>query len=362
MGRQAFESVVEAIRERGPITFSEYMERALYGPGGYYEHPPVGPAGDFVTSPHVHPVFGELLAEAISDLWGSIDGREPLHLVEAGAGDGTLLHQLLSGLSGRPLEVTAVERSSGAREVLAAIDGVSVSETVPTFGPAVILCHELLDNLPFRRIRGTDQGSREVRIGLDDGRLVEVLVPIDADVVELGGPPPTESLAPGDEVISPTGAVDFLIGALTSTDGAPRAALVIDYGSDEGAAGTVHGYRGHRVVEDVLADPGKTDVTAGVDFGILLRASLAAGCYASPSVSQRDALMALGFQDWLHSALERQADLLNTGRGADAVRLWGGRSRASMLIDPAGLGRTRWFLASSIEVMAPRWMDRSEGP
>ena len=46
----------------GPIGFDRFMELALYGPDGFYEHPPVGPGGDFVTSPHVHPVFGEQLA------------------------------------------------------------------------------------------------------------------------------------------------------------------------------------------------------------------------------------------------------------------------------------------------------------
>jgi SAM-dependent MidA family methyltransferase len=57
-------AILQAIRSRGPISFAEYMELALYGAGGFYEDPPVGAEGDFVTSPHVHPVFGELLARA----------------------------------------------------------------------------------------------------------------------------------------------------------------------------------------------------------------------------------------------------------------------------------------------------------
>jgi len=60
----ARELIVEAIRDHGPIRFDRYMELALYGEGGFYEEPPVGAAGDFVTSPHVHPVFAELLARA----------------------------------------------------------------------------------------------------------------------------------------------------------------------------------------------------------------------------------------------------------------------------------------------------------
>ena len=73
-------------------------------------------------------------------------------------------------------------------------------------------------------------------------------------------------------------------------------------------------------------------------------------------MSQHDALGALGLKDWLHTQLERQQDELNTGRGAGAVRTWGGRSRAVMLADPAGLGRFRWFVATTTGVDEPAWL------
>jgi hypothetical protein len=48
------------IRERGPITFAEFMELVLFWPqGGYYlQREPIGPSGDYYTSPLVHPAFG----------------------------------------------------------------------------------------------------------------------------------------------------------------------------------------------------------------------------------------------------------------------------------------------------------------
>ena len=61
MSEQVAEVIRDAIRDHGPITFAEFMQHALYGPGGFYEDPPVGTHGDFVTSPHVHPVFGALV-------------------------------------------------------------------------------------------------------------------------------------------------------------------------------------------------------------------------------------------------------------------------------------------------------------
>ena len=88
-----------AIADHGPISFAEFMDLALYAPGGFYDRPPVGEAGHFVTSPHVHPVFGLLLAKAIREMWGALDSPSPLGLVEIGAGDGTLAVQLRAALA-----------------------------------------------------------------------------------------------------------------------------------------------------------------------------------------------------------------------------------------------------------------------
>ena len=341
-------TIAEQIARLGPLRFDRYMELALYAPGGYYDEPPVGagPAGDFVTSPHVHPVFAQLVAEAVAGLHEVMDRPEPVDLIEAGAGDGTLLRALVPELAHLPMRVVAVERSPGARRTLGAIDGVTVREAMPPPGaPTVIVAHELLDNLPFRRLRATDDGPREVHVGLDDDRFVEMLAPVG----DLAAPPDL-----GGEWVVPTGAAAFVAEALAGP--APRALLAIDYGSDQGAGGPAHGYAAHRVVEDLLAAPGATDITAGVDFGFLARAAEAEGMRAFPTVSQHDALGALGLEDWLHTQLERQQDELNSGRGAGAVRTWGGRSRAVMLADPAGLGRFRWFVAATPGVGEPAWL------
>ena len=346
-------TIAEQIARLGPMRFDRFMELALYAPGGYYDEPPVGagPAGDFVTSPHVHPVFAQLVAEAVAGVHEAMGRPEPVDLIEAGAGDGTLLRALMPELAHLPMRVVAVERSPGARRTLEAIEGVTVREAMPPpapGSPAVIVAHELLDNLAFRRLRATDDGPREVHVGLDGDRFVEVLMPVD----DLEAPATTP--APDGEWIVPTGAAAFVTEALAGPG--PRALLAIDYGSDHGAGGPAHGYAAHRVVEDLLAAPGTTDITAGVDFGFLARAVAAEGLQAFPTVSQHDALGALGLEDWLHTQLERQQDELNTGRGAGAVRTWGGRSRAVMLADPAGLGRFRWFVAATPGVDEPAWL------
>lgn len=331
------------------MRFDRYMELALYAPGGFYDDPPIGagPAGDFVTGPHVHEVFGHLVAEAIRGLLDAMHATSEGHLIEVGAGDGTLIRGMLPALDG--VHVTAVERSPGARAALEAIDDIEVRESMPAIStPTVVLAHELADNLPFRRLGRVADGLVEVHVGIDHGLLVEVLAPV-TDGLE-----PPVRLDAGEEAIVPTGAASFVAEALAGAP--PRAMLMIDYGSDDGPAGPAHGYAAHRVVEDLLAAPGETDITAGVDFGFLAHAARTNGLQPFPTVTQRQALVALGLESWLRTELEHQQDLLNTGRGADAVRAWGGRSRATMLADPAGLGRFRWFVVTTPGLEEPTWL------
>ena len=339
MSEQVAEAIRGAIRDHGPITFAEFMQLALYGPGGFYEDPPVGTHGDFVTSPHVHPVFGAMLGEAAAQLSAILGEPEPIRIAEVGAGDGTLATQVLGALAGRDVDYEAIDASAGARATLTAIEGVRVG---PALGdaPHVVIANELLDNLPFRRVRG----DREVRVGLDVDRFVEVNAAWDGD------PYPSEH-----ETIVPVGAfafVDRLASTLTR-----GYALLIDYGEVGTPGGDIHGYRDHRVIEDVLADPGSTDITAGVDFALIASHAERRGLVAFPTVTQHDALLALGFEEWLKGELERQTWQLDAREGLEAVRTWSGRSRATLLVDPSALGRFRWLLLATPGLTAPDWLD-----
>jgi SAM-dependent MidA family methyltransferase len=342
MSEQAEKAIRAAIRAEGPIGFDRFMELALYGPGGYYERPPVGSAGDFVTSPHVHPVFGELLGRAIAQLHDALDAPVPFHLTEVGAGDGTLAVQLLDALRDRAPVPTAVEISGGAREALGSIQGVRVAAVLPDEPAHVVLAHELLDNLPFRVVRE----GRETLIGLGAA----------ARFVEVPGQRVVGVPTDGEHVL-PVGAFAFLDRVHDVVAAGAAYVLLIDYGAVGGAGGPLHGYRDHGVVADVLAAPGDTDITAGVDFERVAEHARSVGFTAFPSVTQRHALTALGFEGWFREQLAAQHRQLDERDGMGAVRTWADKSRATLLADPAGLGRHRWLLLATPGLPAPPWLE-----
>lgn len=344
MSRPVARAVRDVIEANGPITFAEYMQLALYGPGGYYEQPRIGVEGDFVTNPHVHPIFAELLARALGEIHDALERPDPFRVTEVGAGDGTLARQLLEWLEKLPIEYRAVEIGRGGRAQLEPLLGPGRVSTMLDPPVDVVLANELLDNLPFRVTRG----HREVRVGTDGDRLVEVLAPLDEELHRSARVDDTE------DVIVPAGAfafVDRLANVLER-----GYAILVDYGQLATAGGPVHGYRSHGLVADVLAGPGDTDITAGVDVSLIEQRAREAGLDVFPSVTQADALRALGFEGWMRRELARQHEQLETRDGSGAVRTWSGRSRATLLVDPAALGRLRWIVMASAGLPAPDWL------
>src|SRR5688572_24273200 len=88
------------IKERGPISFCDFMEMALYYPQlGYYTsaRKKIGNEGDFYTSCTISPVFGHMLARQIAEMWEIME-EEAFTIVEYGAGTGHLCKSILGYL------------------------------------------------------------------------------------------------------------------------------------------------------------------------------------------------------------------------------------------------------------------------
>lgn len=328
------------IEADGPITFAEFMEAALYDPfEGFYSRLRVGEQGDFVTSPHVSPVFGQLVARQVEEFWDLLERPHPFSVIEVGGGDGTLAGQVIGALAGpvrSALRYVAVDRSPAAREVLRRLDGVQVEEGLVAVGRGLagcILANELLDNLPFHWLRGGQGGSVELFVHMEGGRFALVERPPSSKrLVELA-----PRLRPGEEWLVRPG-TDALLEQAAQVLSRGYVWLV-DYGfTTAEEAPSVHGYRGQRLEEDVLSDPGSRDITAGVDFAGLARRARERGLSVWGPVTQREALLSLGFRELDEQAQTRQVQAVTERRGIEAMRLYSHRTKANLLLGRMGLG------------------------
>jgi SAM-dependent MidA family methyltransferase len=336
--------ILSRIRERGPITVAEFMDLALYHPEfGYYSRSVQrsGRNGDFYTSVDAGPMFGELIAVQLAEMWTVLGdaGASHFDLVEAGAGNGRLARDILDAAArDHPdfydtIRLTLVERSAVARAAHAGTLGphaarlVDSTEWLPRSITGAIVANELLDALPVHVVTMTADGLREIAIAARGRELMEVELPLSNQALASSG-----DLEVGDRREVTLEAMAWIADAASVLD--CGFVLLFDYGFEASPSharahpdGTLMAYRAHRAEpRDWLAHPGEMDLTAHVDLEAVRGAAIEAGLDALGIVDQTYFLLGLGLIDRIEAGNDR--------RGLEA------RLAARTLLMPGGLGST----------------------
>ena len=281
------------------------------------------PFADFVTSPEIAQVFGEILGAWACVAWRQMGSPAHMLLVEAGPGRGTLMQDVLRLVSrvapdfARAVQVHFIETSPRLRaEQRLRVPDAAWHDDLASLpaGPMILLANEFLDALPIRQFVRRADGWRERYVA--GGQFVECA-------------------ADGPDRDVPLGAVVEVSDACQAwmSDVAHRlvvqggAALVLDYGIFESRPGeSFQALRGGKPA-DPLAAPGEADLTAHVDFAALARAAATAGAAIWGPKPQGAFLGALGL--WARTERLAQA---NPGRAAVL------RDAASRLASPSRMG------------------------
>ena len=333
-------SVSDRLRDRitreGPLSFYDFMRAALYDPDeGYYARGgAIGDGGDFVTSPSLTPAFARSLARLFAVESDAIEG--PLDFVEVGAGGGRFLEDFAAALRAfapdvhARLRLTAVEASAFGRSTLSA-RGIEpaprvvadAAELAPASVRGWVFSNELYDALPVIRVEGTEDGLRECRVGWDGRRFfwepgpepAGVRAHFDALRIRLE-PGQKAEVAPDAGPLHRQIARALERGSVVAFDyGHPARILYHPFARPEGTL-AVHS-RGRRG-GDPLDRPGDQDLTAHVDWDVLLSAGEAEGLRTDRLMRQGMFLSEIGILDFAESTAEK----------------W----RIFRLVDPEGMG------------------------
>lgn len=277
------------IRRDGPITFCEWMKAALYDPkDGYYiraDRGRWGREGDYRTSPERSSLFAAAFARYFASLYERLGSPSQWTMAEAGAGDGTFAYGVL-----RTLQTAFPHIYAAMRYVIDEIGSDAQSQITRRLQPftdrvdfgriedavidqGVVFSNELLDAFPVHRVTMVASELQEFYVNLAadgkfewttgslstprlfeyfeaneikllDGQIAEVNLEIDKWLNKV-----SRALRNGYVVT-----VDYGAGAQELYDPATR------------LGGTLRGFKGHRFVEDLLADPGSHDLTSTVNW------------------------------------------------------------------------------------------------
>ncbi|XP_050479484.1 protein arginine methyltransferase NDUFAF7, mitochondrial isoform X1 [Bombus huntii] len=305
MSQSLYHYLYSKILACGPITIHDYMKEILTHPTvGYYMNKDVfGKQGDFITSPEITQLFGEMIA-----IWMKYESHKiskgPFQIIELGPGRGTLIKDILraykqfkslNNISVHLVEVSPTLSLIQAKNLCKTIteydtkinesksnpinyyrEGItedeikiywynSIKDVPKNF--SIFLAHEFFDALPIHKFQKTDRGWCEVLVDIIQGSNEEKFC-----YVLSNAPTPATFYISNDEKrehveISPESLVivDYIANFLWECGGF---ALICDYGHNGDKTDTFRGFSQHKI-HDPLLHPGAADLTADVDFAAI---------------------------------------------------------------------------------------------
>ena len=169
--------IEKIITEQGPISISDFMKLALADKkNGYYRKKmPLGSKGDFITSPDISQIFGEIIGVWILDLWIKLGKPKETQIVDLGGGRGTLLSDIKRVLSNKissyifiDINVELIKLQKKA--VKDAIHFEKI-EDIPN-KPTIFIGNEFLDTFPINQFVLSDKYFKEVCVNYKNKKLI----------------------------------------------------------------------------------------------------------------------------------------------------------------------------------------------
>jgi len=267
--------LTKKIKEKGPISVSEYMEEALTNEehGYYIKNDPIGAKGDYITAPEVSQIFGELIGAWCLDTWQKMGSPKDCVLVELGPGRGTMMKDIIRSSKNikefhNAISVCLVEASPSMRKIQRQTlkeeqEGLDIKwyndiEKLPK-KPMILVANEFFDALPIKQYIMRKGGFRENLVSIDANDKFSFVT---SSVLEKELPKKrigtVLEVSPASHQI-----MEQITKRIESNGGA---GLIIDYGYKTTVGGnTLQSVKGHDFA-NVLETPGEADITAHVDF------------------------------------------------------------------------------------------------
>lgn len=301
--------------EKSPwIPLDKFIENALYHPqSGYYQKKnPFGAKGDFITSPEISSLFGEMISIWCLNKWQEAGSPLPIHLIELGPGRGLLTKDILNLFSKlspklfpnkepdfllKHTSCHLIEISQRLqqvqRETLKNYNNVYWHESIHDIseGYTFIIANEFFDALPIK------QYIQKASIWHERGVIISPQE--NAKYLDIPCDAPPLRFTPDEEILCEicpleSSFVDQMSKRLRDNGGA---SIIIDYGDfiKKWQGDTLQALMNHEKIP-VLNYIGNTDITHHVDFWGIAKQFQSNGIICHPLKTQGDFLQEQGIE------------------------------------------------------------------
>ena len=317
------EKIHNIIVENGPISIASFMEISLSDKkyGYYRKKMPLGSKGDFVTSPDISQIFGEIIGIWILDIWIKLKEPNNFQIVDLGGGRGTLLKDINRVLKNKINNFIFIDINEELIKLQKkTINGATHFEKINDIPkkPTIFIGNEFLDTFPVHQFIKknnywkeicVNSNNKELFFSYETTKLSKKL--ISSNFVNLKEGSIIEINFKVREIIN------NISNFIKKNSGA---AIFFDYGYVDGHGDSFQGIKDNKPINP-LSDPGFVDLTSHVNFKELIESAKQNKLKISEFVSQRDFLIKYGILERKKKLLTKNSNLMKNLLNEEIDRL-----------------------------------------
>ena len=320
----------------GPISISDFiLEANLNSKFGYYNNNlPFGERKDYVTSPEISQMFGELLALWSIDCWEKMGHPKKFSLVELGPGSGILMKDFLrviklnSKFVEKCNQIFLFEVSPFLKKIqknnlkkidnklLKKIKWIKSLDEIPEL-PFILIANEFFDALPIKQIQLTKTGWRERMVNYNKKKeFFFFSYSNNPTFLENFLPRTNKRKKIGSIYEIPFNMIIFLESLFNKLKKKGGACLIIDYAKNKHFGNSLKSIKKQKIINP-LNMIGKSDISTHVNFDLVKKISKKFNLISSGPTNQRNFLIKLGIllrvEILMRNANSKQKKMLKNG-------------------------------------------------
>ena len=310
------ENLEEILKKRilnfGPISISDFiLEANLNSKFGYYNnHLPFGKKNDYVTSPEVSQMFGELIALWTIDYWKKIGEPEKFNIIELGPGSGILMTDFLRVIKLYPkfikkcnqiylFEISPFLKKIQKKtllkienKILQKIKWIKNLNDIPET-PFVLIANEFFDALPIKQIQLTKIGWRERMLNYNKKKSFFISYSNNPTILENFLTKKKKCKKIGSIYEIPFNMLSFLENLFNKIKKTKSTCLIVDYVKNKKFQSSLKSIKNQKIINP-LKEIGNSDISTHVDFDLIKEISKKFNLNNYGPITQRKFLINLG--------------------------------------------------------------------
>ena len=298
--------IINILKEQKSLPLDQFIDVALYNKkfGYYMKKNPFGKEGDYITSPLISNLFGEMIAVWCISFWEHLGKPDKIVIVELGPGDSSLCNNLIATFKNFTdfydcFEIKLLEKSTKLRKIQ---KGKIKSKKVKwinnidelNYGPIIFVANEFFDSLPIKQIYKKKKlfFERHVTLSKNNKKIEFLNKKAKKNLVK--SIKDLNLISQGNIIEYPKESIKYLKKISKKILKYDGGLLTFDYGYiEQKNQDTLQSLKKHKHL-NIFSDPGNADITSHINYKLFYEFLTKSNLQLEKIITQSEFLQKLG--------------------------------------------------------------------